>query len=68
MNDTLNKEDPISEEDHIKVHKELHAHLDILVADYMKCSDNYELSCTSIMDIMKWSHQQTIKPDKIKSP
>lgn len=58
-------------EEHRARHQQLHEALDELIADYafMKfgipgrayCTDSF-LSTTSVLDLMKWSHEQTISP------
>ncbi len=48
-------------EKHIERHKELHAALDELMADWLthtKCLP----SKNTVMDLAAWSHQQTIEP------
>ncbi len=53
--------------EHIERHKELHRSLDELAADWL---DNQPLesrklfSNTTIMELMTWSYEQTIKPTK----
>ena len=51
----------MNKEEHIKRHKELHSYLDELIADYIGCTKK-NLSDTTLMEFMKWSHQQTINP------
>jgi hypothetical protein len=48
-------------EEHIKRHKELHASLDELMAN-MIMHTNKMPSKTTVMELMQWSHQQTIEP------
>ena len=52
----------IKPEDHIIRHKELHKALDELVADFITHTQK-PLSTTSIIKLIEWSYQQTIKPD-----
>jgi len=53
----------ITIEEHIKRHKELHRALDELVADMITCTEK-SLSTTSVMDLIRWSHEQTIHPQE----
>lgn len=46
-------------------HIMLHRYLDELVADMIQNTENLP-SQTSILDLMEWSHKQTIKPDTKK--
>lgn len=48
-------------EEHISRHKELHEHLDELIADYITCTEK-TLGESAIFDLIKWSHQQTLDP------
>ena len=51
---------------HIQRHKELHAMLDELSADYIRHNLTYEnkktLKDVTLMDLMTWSHEQTKNP------
>jgi hypothetical protein len=47
---------------HIERHKELHACLDELAADYLVHNKGKLLSGTSILDLMQWSNDQTTNP------
>ena len=51
----------MTKEEHIKIHKELHTNLDKLTADYI-ASTGKGLEETSVMELIKWSYQQTINP------
>jgi hypothetical protein len=56
---------PMDREKHIARHKELHKMLDEIVADWISCSEPVETrlpSEHSVMDLMKWSYDQTINP------
>ena len=53
----------MTKEEHIKIHKELHESLDKLLADFITCTSNH-LSSASIMELVEWSHKQTIDPDE----
>ncbi len=44
-------------------HIELHKKLDELLADYIEHTGKL-LSESTIMDVMKWSHEQTINPSE----
>lgn len=49
-------------QEHIERHKYLHRCLDELLADWIS---NTKLmpSTSTIMDLIQWSHQQTLQPD-----
>jgi len=51
----------MTHEQHIQRHKELHKALDELSADYMNQTGKL-MSQSSVMDLVEWSHQQTINP------
>jgi hypothetical protein len=53
----------ITSEQHRERHVELHKALDELLADWIRHTDNRPSQAT-VLDLMKWSHQQTIKPDE----
>lgn len=55
------KKPPFTKEEHIKKHKELHEQLDMLVADWIIETGNL-LSNVTILELMQWSHQQTLNP------
>lgn len=59
----------MTREEHRARHIELHRAFDELVADWLNhnLTRDCHLSNTSIMDLMKWSHQQTIEPTEPKS-
>ena len=50
-----------TEEDLIKIHKELHTSLDKLVACYITVQKK-GLRDTTVMELIEWSHEQTKKP------
>ena len=52
------------EEEHRERHVELHRMLDELLADFISGKSNKSalLSKTSIMELMYWSYEQTLKP------
>ena len=52
---------PISKEEHIERHKVLHREFDELMADHIRHTSLLP-SKTTIMELAKWSHEQTIKP------
>ena len=52
-----------STEEHIQRHKELHQSLDELVADFITHTGKTP-SRSTVMDLMKWSYEQTISPDE----
>lgn len=47
---------------HKKRHEFLHRALDELVADWLVLNPNHRPSQYSILDLMRWSHSQTIHP------
>jgi len=52
-------------DEHRGVHESLHAALDELIADYFAHQPirrRKSLSNTTLFELMKWSHEQTIKP------
>jgi len=53
-------------EQHKKRHEELHKCLDELVADFILHSEKRP-SETSVMELMQWSHNQTINPSQEKT-
>jgi len=55
----------INQIEHIKRHKKLHKMLDELVADYIRHHPipNGLPSNTTVLSLMEWSYQQTIKSD-----
>lgn len=53
---------PITREEHIERHKELHESLDELLADFLTRNPNKHLSSTTIMELITWSHAQTLNP------
>lgn len=54
--------DACTEEGHRQRHLHLHRSLDELVAAYVYKTGK-SVSMQSILDLMEWSHQQTLKPD-----
>lgn len=50
--------------EHIAIHKELHNCLDELIADFITHTGRLP-SKTSVMELMAWSHEQTINPTEI---
>lgn len=52
----------MTREQHIERHKQLHRSLDELVADYLEHHSEAMPSTTILMDLMKWSHEQTKNP------
>ena len=66
----------MTREEHIARHQELHKALDELVADYLRhhppkfTADNVKdhpklPSNTTLLELMEWSHQQTIDPAEL---
>lgn len=58
----LTNEPTSREEEHRIIHVELHKKLDELVADFISHNENVLPSQTSILELIQWSHQQTMKP------
>jgi hemerythrin len=54
----------MTKEEHKKRHQELHKALDELAADIIKNTDRRP-SQISILELIEWSHQQTINPDHV---
>ena len=55
----------LTEEEHKEIHKKLHKCLDELVADWLDhqpLNSDKRFSNTFIMELIEWSHQQTINP------
>lgn len=55
----------MTQEEHRQRHVELHKYLDELVADRIgaaKYPDNWLPSRNTVMELMQWSHEQTITP------
>ena len=51
----------VTTEEHIEKHKILHKHLHELIADFINHTGRLPSQAT-ILELMKWSNQQTIKP------
>jgi hypothetical protein len=59
----------MTEQEHIKRHKELHTSLDELVADWITNNPGHPLpGKATVIELMEWSHQQTIYPTPNKYP
>jgi hypothetical protein len=58
--------DPMTVAEHRARHRMLHRFLDELVADFTDKSGGMP-SKTSLMDFMKWSHEQTVSPTEKRS-
>ena len=52
----------MDEATHKAKHKELHKALDELVTDYLQNTGG-RTSQRSVIDLIEWSHKQTLKPD-----
>lgn len=55
----------MTENDHRKKHIELHSSLDELLDDAIKYGGLLP-SQTTVLDLLRWSHKQTIKPSPIE--
>jgi hypothetical protein len=51
----------MEKEVHIKRHQELHRSFDELLADFITHTEKLPSEST-VMELMQWSHQQTINP------
>jgi hypothetical protein len=49
-------------EEHRKRHIKLHKALDELLADYLRHCAGTLPSTTTVAELMKWSHRQTVNP------
>lgn len=53
----------MTKQEHIEHHKKLHTSLDELVADAIQeGNDGFSPSRMTVMELITWSHQQTIEP------
>ena len=55
----------MNHEEHKQKHKDLHANLDILLADFINHTGKLP-SDTSVMDLLKWAYEQTKNPTEVK--
>jgi hypothetical protein len=51
--------------EHRARHKLLHEQMDELIADYLAHHRGKLLSNTTLMELMQWSHRQTVDPEDI---
>jgi len=56
----------LSEEELRQIHRELHEELDRLTACYI-ATTHKSLEETSVMELIEWSFQQTLKPSCLKN-
>ena len=49
-------------EEHKKRHEELHQAFDQLLADFIVHNTDKLLSNTTVLELVEWSHRQTIAP------
>lgn len=52
----------MTREEHVKAHMDLHKSFDLLLADFLQHNPGRLLSNTTLMELMKWSHQETENP------
>lgn len=52
----------MTKDEHIKAHVDLHRSFDLLLADFIQHNSDRRLSNTTIMELMQWSHAQTLDP------
>ena len=57
----------MTKKEHLERHQELHKKLDELVADFTNHNVDKQLNNTSVMELIEWSHQETINPTEIVS-
>jgi len=50
---------------HKEMHEELHNYFDMLVADFITHTGKFP-SATTILELMSWSHEQTLNPTEEK--
>lgn len=62
MNETI-----MTEAFHRERHRQLHRALDELIADFIDKTGKMP-SDTTVMELMEWSHRQTLKPDTESAP
>lgn len=53
----------MTEQEHKERHAFLHGYLDELIADYLSCNRDKLPSNTTVMELMQWSHRQTLNPE-----
>ena len=58
--------DTLTPEEHKARHELLHKNLDELVADWRQHNPNVFPSKCTVLQLMKWSHGQTINPVLLK--
>jgi hypothetical protein len=56
--------DAIEANEHKVRHQLLHESLDELVADFIRHNDDKRPSSTTVLELMEWSHAQTVKPEE----
>ena len=56
----------MDEEEHRLRHVELHKSFDELMADFLAQHPRKLPSNTTLMELMVWSHKQTIKPARLR--
>lgn len=54
----------MTHDEHRERHKLLHEHLDELLADFLVHNWSARPSTTTLIELMRWSHAQTIDPDE----
>jgi hypothetical protein len=58
----------MTQDEHRERHKLLHRMMDELVADYLSHVPRSLPSETTLMQLMEWSHAQTINPVELGNP
>lgn len=53
---------PVTLEEHRLRHVELHSAVDELIADFLTHNNGSLLSNTTLLDLIRWSHAQTLEP------
>ncbi len=54
----------MTREEHIARHVELHKAFDELLADYIECTGDMDVSGLKLMTLMEWSAKQLNDPDE----
>ncbi len=53
--------------EHRRIHEELHRSLDLLLADFLAHNPDRLPSNTRVLELMKWSYEQTIEPTELEA-
>jgi len=58
MSDETMTSKELTDEEHRQLHVTLHDHLDVLVADMIRCT-GMSVGVTTVEELMAWSYEQT---------